>query len=296
MLAHRLDVIERTGAPDTILLAYRTLAYVALSEGDERRALNVLDGLRALAEQRRWPRLTLHGLAEQIRIHALRGRFETVDGLVRSMAELEDVFVQEAFSPFQPLYALTRAIAKTYAALARNDLDDCERQLEKAEVLANRMHRGRDALTVRVLRAVVAYQRDAASATPLMAEAISLAAIGGSNRLLADTHPLAVQMAAELHARSATASGEWSIPEPGPSPYSTLPERPVISRSGLLTTKETEILTLLGRGMSNKLIARAMEISDETVKWHIKNLFLKLAAGTRKHAVDRARLLGLLVD
>ncbi|MFS8064130.1 MAG: hypothetical protein ACMG5Z_06030, partial [Luteimonas sp.] len=79
MLAHRLDVIERTGAPDTILLAYRTLAYVALSEGDERRALNVLYGLRALAEQRRWPRLTLHGLAEQIRIHALRGRFETVD-------------------------------------------------------------------------------------------------------------------------------------------------------------------------------------------------------------------------
>lgn len=46
--------------------------------------------------------------------------------------------------------------------------------------------------------------------------------------------------------------------------------------------------------MSNKLIARAMGVSDETVKWHIKSLFLKLAAGTRKHAVDCARLLGLL--
>ena len=31
-----------------------------------------------------------------------------------------------------------------------------------------------------------------------------------------------------------------------------------------------------------------------TVKWHVKNLFLKLSAGTRKHAVDRARLLGLV--
>ncbi len=37
-----------------------------------------------------------------------------------------------------------------------------------------------------------------------------------------------------------------------------------------------------------------MDISEETVKWHIKNLFAKLNAGTRKHAVDRARLLGLL--
>jgi len=37
-----------------------------------------------------------------------------------------------------------------------------------------------------------------------------------------------------------------------------------------------------------------LDISDETVKWHLKNLFSKLSAGTRKHAVDRARLLGLI--
>jgi LuxR family maltose regulon positive regulatory protein len=54
------------------------------------------------------------------------------------------------------------------------------------------------------------------------------------------------------------------------------------------------VLALLDGGMSNKLIARAMSVSDETVKWHLKNLFSKLSAGTRKHAVDRARLLGLL--
>jgi LuxR family maltose regulon positive regulatory protein len=62
----------------------------------------------------------------------------------------------------------------------------------------------------------------------------------------------------------------------------------------MLTPKEAEVLALLDGGMSNKLIARAMSVSDETVKWHLKNLFSKLSAGTRKHAVDRARLLGLL--
>ena len=54
------------------------------------------------------------------------------------------------------------------------------------------------------------------------------------------------------------------------------------------------MLHLLNKGMSNKLIARALDIGVETVKWHLKNLFQKLSAGTRKHAVDRARMLGLV--
>ncbi len=37
-----------------------------------------------------------------------------------------------------------------------------------------------------------------------------------------------------------------------------------------------------------------MGIGEQTIKWHIKNLFAKLNAGTRKHAVARARLLGLV--
>ena len=46
--------------------------------------------------------------------------------------------------------------------------------------------------------------------------------------------------------------------------------------------------------MAHELIARTLDISGETVKWHLKNLFQKLSAGTRRHAVDRARLLGLV--
>ena len=72
------------------------------------------------------------------------------------------------------------------------------------------------------------------------------------------------------------------------------PIRATTVASGLLTPKEAKILSLLSDGMSNKLIARAMEISDETVKWHLKNLFSKLSAANRKHAVGRARLLGLI--
>ncbi|MFL6697301.1 MAG: LuxR C-terminal-related transcriptional regulator [Vitreoscilla sp.] len=61
-----------------------------------------------------------------------------------------------------------------------------------------------------------------------------------------------------------------------------------------LTPKERSILLLLARNFSNKEIAKSIAISDETVKWHLKNLFTKLEAGSRKHAVTRARSLGFI--
>ena len=61
-----------------------------------------------------------------------------------------------------------------------------------------------------------------------------------------------------------------------------------------LTARECDVLAMIGRGLSNKHIARALEISPETVKSHVKHIFLKLAVGTRAEAVSRAGLLGLL--
>ena len=62
----------------------------------------------------------------------------------------------------------------------------------------------------------------------------------------------------------------------------------------VLTPKEREVLEFLARNLSNKEIATAMSVGEETVKWHLKNLFGKLEAGSRKHVVRRAQLLGLL--
>jgi LuxR family maltose regulon positive regulatory protein len=61
-----------------------------------------------------------------------------------------------------------------------------------------------------------------------------------------------------------------------------------------LTPKEREVLALAARNLSNKEIGLAMQVGEETIKWHMKNLFAKLDAGTRKQVVSRARILGLL--
>jgi DNA-binding NarL/FixJ family response regulator len=43
-----------------------------------------------------------------------------------------------------------------------------------------------------------------------------------------------------------------------------------------LTTRETEILGLVAKGMSNKEISSRLDISEHTVKNHLKNILQKL--------------------
>src|SRR5262245_61266346 len=61
-----------------------------------------------------------------------------------------------------------------------------------------------------------------------------------------------------------------------------------------LTPRERDVLAMIGQGLSNKRTARTLEISPETVKTHVKRIFLKLAVNTRTEAVCRAGSLGLL--
>ena len=62
-----------------------------------------------------------------------------------------------------------------------------------------------------------------------------------------------------------------------------------------LTPREREVLQLLAEGLSNKAIARRLEISDHTVKFHVNAIMGKLAAQSRTEAVVRATRLGLLL-
>jgi two-component system, NarL family, nitrate/nitrite response regulator NarL len=55
----------------------------------------------------------------------------------------------------------------------------------------------------------------------------------------------------------------------------------------LLTPRETEILSLIGQGMSNKAVARELGISLHTVKFHLEALFAKLDATSRAEAVAK---------
>lgn len=56
-----------------------------------------------------------------------------------------------------------------------------------------------------------------------------------------------------------------------------------------LTRRETELLQLLCSGKSNQELANALFVSINTVKTHLKNLYLKLDVGNRAEAIIRVQ-------
>ncbi len=61
-----------------------------------------------------------------------------------------------------------------------------------------------------------------------------------------------------------------------------------------LTKREVSILKRLESGLSNKEIAEAIFVSEGTLKWHLHNVYGKLAVKNRPGAVARGRTLGIL--
>lgn len=78
-----------------------------------------------------------------------------------------------------------------------------------------------------------------------------------ASRVLREFRNLALQKARKVHDEAATA----------------------------LSSREREVLEYIARGSSNKEIARALKISDQTVKNHITSILRKLAVNDRTQAV-----------
>jgi LuxR family maltose regulon positive regulatory protein len=61
-----------------------------------------------------------------------------------------------------------------------------------------------------------------------------------------------------------------------------------------LSARELEVLAELARASPNKVIARVLQMTENTVKFHLKNIFQKLGIRHRSQAVSAAREQGLI--
>jgi LuxR family maltose regulon positive regulatory protein len=192
---------------------------------------------------------------------------------------------------------LALEMARIYVAVAAGDLIGAHAHLTRARDFSTRLNRGYEAVQILALQALLA-ERTGESPDAMLTEALSRAESGGLIRVFADTLPDVVELVRRrmqqgpmgtvsrvfiervLAAAEATPTGEQQLAQSG--------------RSALLTPKESQVLHLLAGGLQNKQIATELDLSSDTVKWHVKKLLAKLNAGNRDHAVDRARMLGLL--
>ena len=74
----------------------------------------------------------------------------------------------------------------------------------------------------------------------------------------------------------------------------TMPVYPPAERPQLLTERELEILLLVGEGHSNRALAQMLWVTEQTVKFHLTNIYRKLGVSNRTEAGRWAQAHGLL--
>lgn len=108
---------------------------------------------------------------------------------------------------------------------------------------------------------------------------------GASGYLLKDSAPDAIAQAIQQ-----VAAGKMVLsPE-----LSQRVARRMRSPQTRLTDRELQVLHLLDTGASNRDIAKALFVSEATVKTHLGHIFAKLGADSRSRAISIARESGLL--
>ena len=63
-----------------------------------------------------------------------------------------------------------------------------------------------------------------------------------------------------------------------------------------ISDREYEVLLQLSKGLSNKEIAKALFVSESTIKTHVSNLFVKLDAKRRTQAIQKAKEFHILAQ
>jgi LuxR family maltose regulon positive regulatory protein len=296
LLANRMDVLERSGIPEAVLLGYRTLGRMAWARGAESQALEFLGGLHAIGQARALPRLCVASLADQTRLNSHRFRASTCANLC---ARIDETLADGSLPQGRLWRRSVNLLADTalgYARIAARDWTGAMEPLQRAEDVAQRIRMGRLRIELMGLRAFVLFQTGRDS-IDLLNEAVDLARSYGLQNVFADAHPALGDWVNEV---VGGAKGETVRPaaEKSHPVAKVAPSVPAgrAAPSSALTPKERQVLELLAQNFSNKEIGLAMHVGEETIKWHVKNLFSKLNAFSRRQVVMRARLLGFLTQ
>ena len=150
---------------------------------------------------------------------------------------------------------------------------------------------------------VLLQQQPSRDATPLVVVLEDLDGEAGARMLRAGARAVLPRSAAPEEIRAAVraaAAGLASLPAAlsGALLEGTPPDgvgAPVDTEDHVLTTRERQVLTLLGEGLLNKEIAARLGISEHTVKTHLAAIYEKLDASNRAEAVARGLRRGLIL-
>lgn len=294
LLADRLDVLELYAPPDAIIHGFTTASRLAYAEGKANKAQDIIENLRAIGEARNLTRISIASLVEEVRVFSIAGQ---ESACCARLAQLETLLNDKAKcgTVLEPLILCQLAMARSYTFIVKNRWDSALTEIEKTIQLSRQINRSYENIQAKLLKVLVTSQLGG-DVTTLRNEISGTIEMYGLKRIRIDTHPAIYELgigSKEGKIPVTQAAHKLSESETSQSQENKELRSQKISTS-LLTPKEAEILQFLTERFTNKQIAVALDISEGTVKWHVKNMFSKLKAGSRHHLVARARILGIL--
>ncbi|HVT36486.1 MAG TPA: LuxR C-terminal-related transcriptional regulator, partial [Nevskiaceae bacterium] len=290
------DLIEAVGNADGLLYAWRVRARLQQIDGDVRGAADTLQRLEEAGYRQRLDRLVAWSLYEQLRLALAQGNAAATPDLLRRLAALAARYRNEPPGARSGI-VLAALMARAEAAFAQEQ-DDVLVQIDAAEQAALTQRRGLQHTRLRLLRAL-ALLRAGRKPQALAAarEALKQAAALGQMRVLAEFGSAAVPLVELLQmAAPAAEIAQYlqSTMDAVAGPRATENVAGMAPAPVLLSAREREVVELLAQALSIKSIARGLNLSPGTVKWHLKNIYGKLGAVSREDALAKARGLRII--
>jgi LuxR family transcriptional regulator, maltose regulon positive regulatory protein len=301
LLLDLMPVVDLAVMLDSVLIAYRLLIRIAVTRSNSAQAYSLLERAQILGHRRGWRRLVAAALVERTRLHIHEGRMAEASACVTQLDELAARGLQSS-PPVSAEIDNYRALAAGCVAMAQKRTHEAVGYLSVAQRSAQSRHGDYLALRLRTTLALAwmggGHTREAIE---VFGEVVKVAAPAGIYQSILDQGPEigALLQAIRDDALNPAHTKEtskyidrlcdgWRVLYQPDSNAQHDTERESLS------TREREIVGLIAQGQSNKEIARSLGIAPETVKSHVKSIFVKLAVDKRAHAVSRAQALGLL--
>ncbi|MGE0581938.1 MAG: LuxR C-terminal-related transcriptional regulator [Steroidobacteraceae bacterium] len=196
---------------------------------------------------------------------------------------------------FDPALRHAQVSAQARHLMRDGDLAAAEGLLATETGRAHRARHLRAFVSLSVLLSMVRLRRDPAAAGAALDTAVAAAVFEGLKRPFIDAGPELLPILGVLLGASETRRGNRLRDRFLTEVALAIRSESAAGRADpLLSPREHQVLGLLVQGRSNGEIAAAVNLSPNTVKFHLKNLFEKLSVGTRQDAVTAAIRQGLI--
>lgn len=295
---HR-DVISESALLDFLAVAYASMARVHDVRGHPDKAAEVLDEAEALGHSNDWKRYLGTLNWERVRRSLLAGDIERAEAI----AAANPPAAPSAWLMFSEDLE-GEGLGRIRLAVYSGDYGNAAGRL--ASEFARQKGRVVRQLKLHLLDAQLQYRKGARNnAQRSLRRALQLAAPGGFVRCFLDEGEFILKMLREEYQsladnarRDGTAAPEKAFVEHLLQVSGTDLSHPAVKVEtdslGQLTEREKEILLFLAKGVSNLEIANRLFVSANTVKFHLKNIYSKLAVSNRLQAITAARQLGFV--